>query len=72
MRKEYLIYKLSDWMKSAQRIPLEAFQIYGVKRGLHVEKARRIEPTIFEGASSHPSCLQDHHGAAYIHPTHER
>lgn len=37
MRKEYLIYKLSDLVKSATKIPLEAFQKYGVKRGLRNE-----------------------------------
>ena len=37
MRKEYLIYKLSDLVRSATKIPLEAFQKYGVKRGLRNE-----------------------------------
>lgn len=34
MRKEYLIYKLSDDVKESCKIPKEAFQKYGVKRGL--------------------------------------
>ena len=34
MKKEYLIYKLSDAAKNACKIPREAFQRYGVKRGL--------------------------------------
>lgn len=34
MKKEYLIYKLSDEVKNACKIPKEAFQKYGVKRGL--------------------------------------
>ena len=34
MKKEYLIYKLSDEAKNACKIPREAFQRYGVKRGL--------------------------------------
>lgn len=34
MKKEYLIYKLSDEVKNACKIPREAFQQYGVKRGL--------------------------------------
>lgn len=34
MKKEYLIYKLSDEVKNTCKIPREAFQQYGVKRGL--------------------------------------
>lgn len=34
MKKEYLIYKLSDEVKNSCKIPLEAFKEYGVKRGL--------------------------------------
>lgn len=34
MKKEYLIYKLSDEVKNSCKIPREAFQQYGVKRGL--------------------------------------
>ena len=34
MKKEYLIYKLRDEAKNACKIPREAFQRYGVKRGL--------------------------------------
>lgn len=34
MKKEYLIYKLSDAVKSSCKIPREAFSEYGVKRGL--------------------------------------
>lgn len=34
MNKDYLIYKLSDKVKSACRIPLESFQKNNVKRGL--------------------------------------
>ena len=37
MKKEYLIYKLSDETKNACKIPREAFQQYGVKRGLRNE-----------------------------------
>ena len=37
MRKEYLIYKLSDDVKDSCKIPREAFQQYGVKRGLRNE-----------------------------------
>jgi len=37
MRKEYLIYKLSDDVKESCKIPREAFQQYGVKRGLRNE-----------------------------------
>ncbi|MGI6232735.1 MAG: citrate/2-methylcitrate synthase [Prevotella sp.] len=37
MKKEYLIYKLSDEVKNACKIPAEAFQQYGVKRGLRNE-----------------------------------
>lgn len=37
MKKEYLIYKLSDEVKNACKIPLEAFQKFGVKRGLRNE-----------------------------------
>lgn len=37
MNKEYLIYKLSDAVKSSCKIPLEAFSHYGVKRGLRNE-----------------------------------
>ncbi|GAA6528439.1 citrate synthase [Segatella asaccharophila] len=37
MKKEYLIYKLSDEVKSSCKIPKEAFQKYGVKRGLRNE-----------------------------------
>ncbi len=34
MKKEYLIYKLSDEVKNTCKIPSEAFQKFGVKRGL--------------------------------------
>ena len=34
MKKEYLIYKLSDEVKNSCKIPLEAFKEYGVKQGL--------------------------------------
>lgn len=34
MKKEYLIYKLSDEVKNTCKIPREAFEQYGVKRGL--------------------------------------
>lgn len=37
MKKEYLIYKLSDEVKNSCKIPREAFQQYGVKRGLRNE-----------------------------------
>ncbi|WP_028909241.1 citrate/2-methylcitrate synthase [Prevotella sp. AGR2160] len=37
MKKEYLIYKLSDEVKNSCKIPREAFQKYGVKRGLRNE-----------------------------------
>ena len=37
MKTEYLIYKLSDEVKSSCKIPKEAFQKYGVKRGLRNE-----------------------------------
>lgn len=34
MKKEYLIYKLSEEVKNTCKIPRDAFQKYGVKRGL--------------------------------------
>ena len=37
MKKEYLVYKLSDEVKEACKIPREAFIKYGVKRGLRNE-----------------------------------
>ena len=37
MKKEYLIYKLSDEVKNSCKIDREAFTIYGVKRGLRNE-----------------------------------
>ncbi len=37
MKKEYLIYKLSDEVKNTCKIPAEAFTQYGVKRGLRNE-----------------------------------
>ena len=37
MKKEYLIYKLSDEVKNSCKIPREAFGQYGVKRGLRNE-----------------------------------
>ncbi len=37
MKKEYLIYKLSDSVKEACKIPADAFTKYGVKRGLRNE-----------------------------------
>ena len=37
MKKEYLVYKLSDEVKEACKIPREAFTKYGVKRGLRNE-----------------------------------
>ena len=37
MKKEYLIYKLSDEVKRSTKIPLKAFSQYGVKRGLRNE-----------------------------------
>ncbi len=37
MKKEYLIYKLSEEIKKSCHIPHDAFQKYGVKRGLRNE-----------------------------------
>ena len=37
MKKEYLIYKLSDEVKNSCKIDREAFTKYGVKRGLRNE-----------------------------------
>ena len=37
MKKEYLIYKLSDEVKNSSKIDNELFQKYGVKRGLRNE-----------------------------------
>lgn len=37
MKKEYLIYKLSDEVKNSCKIPKEAYQQFGVKRGLRNE-----------------------------------
>lgn len=37
MNKDYLIYKLSDEVKTSCKIPREAFKKYGVKRGLRNE-----------------------------------
>lgn len=37
MNKDYLIYKLSDEVKSSCKIPRESFQKFGVKRGLRNE-----------------------------------
>ncbi len=37
MKKEYLIYKLSDEVKDSCKMPQDAFQKYGVKRGLRNE-----------------------------------
>ncbi len=37
MKKEYLVYKLSDEVKEACKIPRETFVKYGVKRGLRNE-----------------------------------
>ncbi|MCR5077814.1 MAG: citrate/2-methylcitrate synthase [Prevotella sp.] len=37
MKKEYLIYKLSDEVKNSCKIPREAFTKFGVKRGLRNE-----------------------------------
>ena len=37
MKKEYLIYKLSDEVKNSCKIDNELFQKYGVKRGLRNE-----------------------------------
>ena len=37
MKKEYLIYKLSDEVKTSCKIEREAFTTYGVKRGLRNE-----------------------------------
>ena len=34
MKKEYLIYKLSDEVKNSCKIPRDTFQKFGVKRGL--------------------------------------
>lgn len=42
MKKEYLIYKLSDEVKNACKIPLDAFQKYGVKRGLRNENGSGV------------------------------
>lgn len=42
MKKEYLIYKLSDEVKNACKIPLESFQTYGVKRGLRNENGSGV------------------------------
>src|SRR5574344_1649232 len=37
MKKEYLIYKLSDAVKDSCKLPKDAFSKYGVKRGLRNE-----------------------------------
>ena len=37
MKKEYIIYKLSEDMKNATRIENELFKKFDVKRGLHNE-----------------------------------
>ena len=42
MKKEYLIYKLSDEVKNTCKIPLEAFTEHGVKRGLRNEKGSGV------------------------------
>ena len=40
MKKEYLIYKLSEEMKEATRIDTELFSKFDVKRGLRNEDRR--------------------------------
>lgn len=42
MKKEYLIYKLSDEVKNTCKIPLEAFMEHGVKRGLRNENGSGV------------------------------
>ena len=42
MKKEYLIYKLSDEVKNTCKIPLEAFTEHGVKRGLRNENGSGV------------------------------
>ena len=42
MKKEYLIYKLSEEMKNAARIDNELFTKYDVKRGLRNEDGTEI------------------------------
>lgn len=42
MKKEYLIYKLSDEVKNACKIPIEAFTEHGVKRGLRNENGSGV------------------------------
>ena len=40
MKKEYLIYKLSEDLKEATRIENELFRKFDVKRGLRMRTAR--------------------------------
>lgn len=40
MKKEYIIYKLSEEMKNATRIENELFKKFDVKRGLRNEDGR--------------------------------
>lgn len=42
MKKEYLVYKLSEDMKEAVRIDTELFSKFDVKRGLRNEDGRMI------------------------------
>lgn len=42
MKKEYLIYKLSEEVKNTCKIPLEAFTEHGVKRGLRNENGSGV------------------------------
>jgi hypothetical protein len=37
MKKEYIIYKLSESIKNTAKIDNELFTLYGVKRGLRNE-----------------------------------
>lgn len=42
MKKEYLVYKLSDEMKSCMRIDEDLFKLYDVKRGLRNENGTGV------------------------------
>ena len=49
MKKEYIIYKLSDASKEACKIDNELFPMYNVKRGLRNEERYRSVGRTDEG-----------------------
>ena len=71
MKKEYIIYKLSEDMKNATRIENELFKKFDVKRGLRNEDGTGVLVGLSSrssGLSSSRNCGNSRCGAIGIYP----